>query len=114
MNKGQKISKIAVGTESVTKKGYVIVKIEGGIWEYKHRCIYKKYKGEIPKGHLVIFADKNNRNFDIDNLILINRKQAVILNKYKLIKDDAELTKVGVNVANLIIKIGERKNERGV
>lgn len=111
MNKGQKVSKIVIGTESVTEKGYVIIKTKEKKWEYKHRYIYQKYKGEIPPGYLIIFADKNNRNFEIDNLILISRKQAMILNKFKLISDDAELTKFGVNVANLIIKIGERKNE---
>lgn len=108
----RKCNQAAIGAEIITKQGYISIKAEQpNVWELKHRYIYKKYKGEIPPGYLVIFADKNNRNFDIDNLILVSRKQAVILNRLNLINDNAELTKVGINVANLILKIGERKNE---
>lgn len=107
MNKRK--NEAAIGSESVAKSDYVIIKTEEGKWEYKHRYIYRKYKGEIPTGHLVIFADRNNRNFDIDNLILVNRKQAIMLNRYNLIKDDAEITKVGINLANLLLKIGEMR-----
>lgn len=101
-----------VGSESINKEGYTIVKLKNNKWELKHRVIYEKYKGDIPPGYIVIFADKNKRNFNPDNLILISRKQQVMLNKNNLIKKDNELTKVGVNIANIILKIGEkRKNE---
>lgn len=101
-----------IGTESVNNSDYVIVKVSEKEWKFKHRLIYEKYKGEIPKGYVVIFADKNKRNFNINNLILISKKQQMTLNKYSLVKEDIELTKAGINLANLILKIREReKNE---
>ena len=51
----------------------------------------------------------NNRNFNTDNLMQITRSQLLILNKYKLITCNSDLTKVGINTANLIIKLNEIK-----
>jgi len=65
----------------------------------------------LPKGHAIIFADGNRENLDIDNLILVSRRQLLILNQHKLIQDNAELTKIGVNIAKLQEKINERKKE---
>ena len=43
-------------------------------------------------------------NFDIDNLILVSKAEMLILNKNKLIFEDKDFTKVGVNIAKLINK----------
>ena len=103
-------NQVPVGTESLTKGGYIKVKIaDPNKWELKHRYIYEKHYGKIPKGCRVIFADKDIYNFDIDNLILVSRKELLKLNQYDLIKEDKELTKTGINVAKLILKIGEAK-----
>ena len=94
-----------VGTERFAKDGYIEVKVKDpNVWELKHRYIYKKHHGEIPNGYNVIFADKNISNFDIDNLILVSKAEMLILNKNKLIFEDKDLTKVGVNIAKLINK----------
>ena len=94
-----------VGTERFAKDGYIVVKVKDpNVWELKHRYIYKKHYGEIPNGYNVIFADKNISNFDIDNLILVSKAEMLILNKNKLIFEDKDFTKVGVNIAKLINK----------
>ena len=94
-----------VGTERFAKDGYIEVKVKDpNVWELKHRYIYKKHYGEIPNGYNVIFADKNISNFDIDNLILVSKAEMLILNKNKLIFEDKDFTKVGVNIAKLINK----------
>ena len=94
-----------VGTERFAKDGYIEVKVKDpNVWELKHRYIYKKHHGEIPNGYNVIFADKNISNFDIDNLILVSKAEMLILNKNKLIFEDKDFTKVGVNIAKLINK----------
>ena len=94
-----------VGTERFAKDGYIKVKVKDpNIWELKHRYIYKKHHGEIPNGYNVIFADKNISNFDIDNLMLVSKAEMLILNKNKLIFEDKDFTKVGVNIAKLINK----------
>ena len=95
-----------VGSERINKEGYLEVKIaDPNKWELKHRYIYKKYYGDIPKGHNVIFADTDKTNLNIDNLILVSKSEMLILNRNKLIYEDNELTKVGVNIAKVIDKV---------
>ena len=99
-----------VGSERVTRDGYTEVKIKDpNKWELKHRYIYKKHYGEIPSGYNVIFADKNISNFDIDNLILVSKAEMLMLNREKLIFEDKELTKTGVNIVKLINKTKNKK-----
>ena len=99
-----------IGSERIDKDGLIQVKVKDpNIWEYKHRYIYEQNIGEIKKGNVVIFLDGNNRNFNTDNLMQITRSQLLILNKYKLITCNSDLTKVGINTANLIVKLNEIK-----
>ena len=99
-----------VGTERINSEGYIEVKVsEPSRWKLKHRLIYEKYHGEIPKDHVVIFADGNKMNLDINNLISISRHQLLVLNGNNLIYEDTDLTKTGVNIANLIIKLRDFK-----
>ena len=98
-----------VGSERIAKDGYIEIKVEDpNKWELKHRFIYKQHYGEIPKGHNVIFADRNIQNFDINNLVLVSKAEMLILNNNKLIFEDKELTKVGVNIAKVIDKAKKR------
>lgn len=60
-------------------------------------------------GHKVIFADRNKRNFDLDNLILVTDSEALIMNTNKLIYEDAELTKTGSLIAKVIDKTNKLK-----
>ena len=103
-------NQVPVGTESLTKGGYIKVKVaDPNKWELKHRLIYKQHHGEIPKNYNVIFADTNIYNFDIDNLILVSKSEMLTLNNEKLIYKDKELTKVGVNIAKIIDKARKLK-----
>lgn len=103
----------AVGSERVTGDGYIEIKIaEPNIWRGKHIIIWEKHNGPVPKGHAVIFGDGNRKNLDIDNLILVSRQQLLALNKYGLIKNDADLTRTGVVIADLRQKISERSTKR--
>lgn len=109
--KGQKpINYKPIGSERITKDGYVEIKIKDpNKWRTKHSIIWEKHNGKVPKGHVVIFGDGNPRNFDLDNLILVDRHQLLLLNQHKLIKDNTELTKTGVQIANVYKKIREVK-----
>lgn len=60
-------------------------------------------------GYKVIFADKNKRNFDPDNLILVTDSESLIMNTNKLIYEDAELTKTGSLIAKVIDKTNKLK-----
>lgn len=62
-------------------------------------------------GHKVIFADKNNRNFAPNNLILVSDSEALIMNMNKLIYEDSEITKIGSNIAKVIDKTNKMKHK---
>ena len=97
-----------VGSERINVDGYYEVKIaDPNKWEYKHRIVWKQHNGPVPSGYVVIFADRDRRNFDINNLVLVSRRQLAMLNKHNLIKSDAELTKTGVIIADLELRIRE-------
>lgn len=101
-----------VDSERVNGDGYVDIKIaDPDKWKGKHILIWETQNGPVPKGHAVIFGDGNKRNFELNNLILVSRKQLVILNKKKLIQNDADLTKTAIVVADLYSKINERKTK---
>jgi hypothetical protein len=99
-----------VGTERVNGEGYVDVKIaDPNKWRSKHILIWEKENGPVPKGHVIIFGDGNRLNLELDNLILVSRKQLAILNKNNLIQKDADLTRTGIIVADIYRKINEQK-----
>lgn len=103
-----------VGTERINTDGYVEIKIAApNKWKGKHIIIWEEANGSVPKGHALIFADGNRLNVVLDNLILISRRELAVLNKRGLITNDAELTKTGVVVADVLLKIGERKRKKG-
>lgn len=99
-----------VGTERINGDDYVDIKIaEPNKWRGKHILVWEEHNGPVPEGHAVIFGDGNNRNFEIDNLICVSRRQLLKLNRYKLIKNNADLTRTGVIIADLHQKISEVK-----
>ncbi|MBI9013608.1 MAG: HNH endonuclease [Clostridiales bacterium] len=104
---------LPIGTERINTYGYVDVKVADGMkqknWKGKHIIIWEKYNGPLPKDHVIIFGDKDKSNLDIDNLLLVSRKQLLIMNRNKLIQDDTELTKTGMIIADMHSKILERK-----
>ena len=102
---------LPVGTERVYKgEGYVKVKVaEPNKWELKHKLIYEKHYGKVEEGDAIIFLDGNKTNFNIDNLILVSKSEMSILNRNKLIYEDKELTKVGVNIAKVLAKVSDIK-----
>lgn len=108
---------VPIGTERISKDGYVEVKIQEGKfqknWKGKHILIWEQYHGRpVPPGYVVIFGDGNNRNFDPENLLLVSRAQLIRMNQHGLIKNDTELTKTGILIADIYNKIGERKRNK--
>ena len=70
--------------------GYDTSKVQDpNTWKLKHIVIWEKT--DHCQGHAIIFADGNRENLDIDNLILVSRRQLLILNQHRLIQDNAEL-----------------------
>lgn len=101
-----------VGDETLGKDGYIFIKIaEPNKWKSKHQLIYEKHHGKIPRGNVVIFADKNNRNLDINNLVLVKRSELLLMNKLGYTTTDPKITRSGHAVVKLIRKVQELKNE---
>ena len=99
-----------VGSEVVIKDKcgncytYVKVKDKQGREniKVKHRLIWENEHGEIPKGYKVIFADGNQQNFELSNLILVSAGELAIMNAKHLITNDTDLTKIGHTLARLL------------
>ena len=108
---------LPVGSESVTRDGYAIVKVSdkgtrNERWRPKHRLIWEKHHGPVPDGHAIVFGDGDKTNLSIDNLILVNRAQLSVMNTKKLIKNDVELTQAGANIAQLMLAINKAKKKK--
>lgn len=84
-----------------------------GKWKSKHIILWEEANGPVPKGHVVIFSDRNQQNVTLDNLLLISRQELAVMNKRGLIANNAELTKTGVAIADIYLKIGERNKKWG-
>lgn len=78
-----------VGTEYVGKDGYIMVKTamwptkpgSKDNWKLKHRHIWEQANGrELPSGWVVMFKDRDTRNFDPANLCAVPRGTAQAMN----------------------------------
>ncbi|AZZ92785.1 HNH endonuclease [Hahella sp. KA22] len=87
---------VAIGTEIVTKDGYLKRKIKDDAqtgmsrknWKFVHIIKWEEYHGKkVPPGHMVRFNDGDLRNFDKDNLVLLSRKENGIINKFFAMSD---------------------------
>jgi len=102
-----------IGSERTDSDGYIWVKIaQPRVWREKSRVVWEETNGKIPTGSIVIFGDRNKQNFDLTNLILVTRRQLAQLNKNHLIQCDADLTRSGIIIADILNKIGEIKHEK--
>lgn len=98
-----------IGSERLwSKDGYTLVKVnKSGPWKNKHVIIWEKENGPVPEGYVIMFGDGDKNNLDINNLLLVSKKQRLGLNRNNLIQDSVELTKVAINIVNLNYKISE-------
>lgn len=108
-------NKLPIGAELFWKDGYLYRKISdtghrNTDWRPVHHLVWKERHGEIPEGHIVIFADKNKYNFDIDNLVCIKRSEALRMNQQKLHDIHPEITKVGINIVRLQNELRKKEN----
>lgn len=104
-----------VGSERINTSGYIEIKVqEPNKWRLKHRFVYEKYFGKIPKDKNVIFLDNNRLNVDIENLALVSRSENAILNKQKLRSDNRHITESGLALAKVLDKINivNKKGEK--
>ncbi len=69
-----------IGSERETKEGYLERKVsETGNkhkdWQFVHHLVWVAANGPVPSRHKIIFKDKNNRNFAVDNLECVSHAE---------------------------------------
>lgn len=103
-----------VGSERITKDGYVEVKIaEPNKWQLKHRLVWEQAYGKIDDKNIIIFLDGNPQNLDLDNLACIDRNDHRTMNKFHLRTTDKDLTQANLNITKLKrILNNKKKNDK--
>lgn len=103
-----------LGSTRINADGYKAIKLtKSGKWKLYSRYMYEKYHGvKLTCDDVIIFADRNPKNFEKDNLIKVNRRELLYLNQRGLIFEDKDLTKSGVVISKMEIAIDERKKDR--
>lgn len=103
-----------IGSTRENTDGYVVKKVnKSGRWTLYQRHVYEQaHNVKLDKKDLILFADGNTRNFDVDNLVRITREELLYLNQEGLISEDKDVTKAGVGVAKLMAKINERVRKK--
>lgn len=74
--------RIPLGTERLTKDGYVQVKVRrlrkakaNDGWRMKHHLVWEEANGRpVPPSTMIVFADGDRRNFDPENLVAVPRR----------------------------------------
>jgi hypothetical protein len=100
--------RVPVGSEGINGLGYVEVKIamsgpNGPIWKLKHRLVWEKAHGAIPEGCVVAFLDGDNRNFSLNNLVLLTRAENLHMHKNGFFSKDRDVTLAGIAVVKHLL-----------
>jgi hypothetical protein len=107
-----------LGAERICPKdGYALIKVAernpytGCPTRYKakHIVLWEKVHGLVPPGKMVCFADGNNKNISIDNLMLVDRALHVRLNQNHYAQAPDELKPSILTLSKLQTKKGARK-----
>ena len=101
-------------SERIDKNGYIEMSVPErnpytGFptrFKHKHVWIWEQAHGQKPKGHAVIFLDSDNRNFDLDNLILVSRRELLAMNQHGYRKMPGDLKPSVLALAKLEAKAG--------
>jgi hypothetical protein len=112
-----------VGTEVFDGK-YVWVKVsdhyhEGSAmaksldenWEKKCVLVWEQAHGKIPKGHMIVFLDKDRKNCTLKNLYCTTRKINFMMAKNGWYSSSPELTLAALKWCELFYALKEERND---
>lgn len=99
---------VPIGTERISSDGYPIIKIcdkgeQRQRWKPKSAIVWESVHGPIPKGCVIIVVDGNKLNTEINNLVMVSRKELAIMNNHGLIGGGRECTEAGKTIAKIIL-----------
>lgn len=97
-----------VGYERVSKDGYIEVKVSDGLqakancnYRPKHHVVWESVNGQIPPHTMIVFADKDKRNFDPGNLVAVDRSIWATISNQGMPYADRESLEACINVVML-------------
>ena len=104
-----------VGSERINVDGYIEIKVKDpNKWQLKHRYIWEKHNGKIPKDMILIFKDNNKLNVCLDNLILISRAENMEINRKNDCKFTGDSKEAIINLTRLKLETRKARRKRGV
>lgn len=101
-----------IGDERI-RKGYVEIKVkQPNVWDKKHRYLWEQYHGRtLKRNEVIIFIDQDNRNFDIDNLMMITRAEMGEMNRHQMLTQDEDINKASIAWVKLLQRTREIEKE---
>ena len=93
-------------------KMYLYIKIADSHWEQLNRYTWEQHNGAIPKGMVVVYKDGNYLNNDIDNLLMITKKENMARNTIqRLPKELQQVMRLKCKLINKINKNGTKQTK---
>lgn len=92
------------GKDGVLYRKVAETRVKAINWRPVHHLIYERHFGDIPEGHMIIFRDGNNRNFEPSNLECITRAENMRRNSVQRLPDDLRLAVQMLGVLNRKIR----------
>lgn len=108
--KGKATNCKPIGYESTRGKEFLWRKTAyPDVWKLVHHIVWENIYGKIPKGYKIMHLDGDKKNNVIENLALVSDAELLMLNIKDLKSKDKELTKSGLAVAKVMIKVNKIK-----
>ena len=110
-------NELPVGSVVVNSDGYKLRKrqMEGTLWErweFLHRAVWEEHNGPIPEGMMVTFKDSDRLNCNIENLMLVTRRENSALTRKGLRSEAPDLTEAGLALIKLENAASDLKKRR--
>lgn len=110
-------NKKEIGHERIDYKGNILIKVaedgkQSDCWKLKHRLLWERENGPVPKGYVIMFLDQNKENIMLENLLLIDKRVLAVMTVRKMITKNAELNKLAKVNAEVLLKIGDLEKSR--
>lgn len=105
--KGDKIwNEQPIGTVIVTTDGFKAIKVkmdgpQPKKWKPLHRKVWEDHNGPIPEGMVITFKDSNPLNCELDNLLMVSKRENLEMNRSGYRFDDPELTETGLALVKM-------------
>ncbi len=109
------INRVPIGTEKHREDGYVYVKVQDGCknanWKQKHLVVWEAANGPVRADHVVLFANGDRTDIRLENLVLAERADLAVMNRFGLHGCDAESSTAAVLTAKVIRKARSRSKK---